>query len=548
MTVPTLYFDYAATTPVDPSVAAAMQECLTNLGVFGNPASKHVYGRAARERVELARAQVAGLIGAAADEIVWTSGATESNNLALLGTGRAALLRVAGARSGGARPHVITQRTEHASVLDACHQLEREGVAVTYLECDREGIVEPEAVRAALQAGTVLVSIMHVNNETGVVQDIAAIGAICRERGVALHVDAAQSAGRLSLDLTQLPVDLLSLTAHKLYGPKGAGALFVRRERRMHIQPLLFGGGHERGLRSGTLPVHQIVGLGAACEITRTERDDESARISALRDRLWSGLRRIDAVLLNGHATRRVGGILNVSFVGVEGESLLYGLPELALSTGSACHSDSDEPSYVLRALGRGTELAQSALRFSLGRYTSAEDVERAIAAVTREVTRLRAIAGTDAGSGPPSAAPAGAAHAGTLARVGAAAGAGTQAGAGAAGGVVAGAGAPDSGEVLIGEAGRRELGVQVRFELLLHMGRLALVRYRAYGCPDTLAACEWVACRLEGEAITEGENIGNPRDWATNLDIPVKKLGRLLVVEDALRIALRQGIGIEVK
>jgi cysteine desulfurase len=529
MTVPPLYFDYAATTPVDPRVAAAMQECLTRSGVFGNPASKHAYGQAAHERVERARSQVAQLIGAAAEEIVWTSGATESNNLALLGTGRAALLRAAApapASASPARPHVITARTEHASVLDACRQLEREGVAVTYLDCDPMGLIDPEVVRAALRAGTVLVSIMYVNNETGVVQDIAAIGGLCRERGVALHVDAAQGAGRLPLDLAQLPVELLSLTAHKLYGPKGAGALFVRRERRRLLQPLLFGGGHERGLRSGTLPVHQLVGLGEACEITRRERADESVRLAALRDRLWGGLQRIDGVRLNGHPAQRVPGILNVSFAGVEGESLLYGLPELALSTGSACHSDSAEPSYVLRALGRDTDLAQSALRFSLGRYTEAADVDRAVAAVSREVGRLRAIAGSDSSGGPLSAAPAGPAPAG-------AAHAGTLAGAGG---------------VRVGEAGRRELGAQVRFELRLRDGRIDVVRYRAYGCPHTLTACEWLASRLEGVLIGEIENLGNPRDWMTYLNIPVSKLGRLLLIEDALRAALRQGTTVEVK
>jgi len=379
-----VYLDYAATTPVDPRVAAAMTECLTLTGVFGNPASQHHYGRLARARVESARAQVAALIGAAAPQIIWTSGATESNNLAILGTARAA------ARHG---KHIITARSEHKAVLDPCRRLEQEGLRVSYLTPDRDGLIDPAQVRDALCADTVLVSIMHANNEIGVVQDIEAIAAHCHERDVPLHVDAAQSAGKLEIDLARSGIDLLSLTAHKLYGPKGIGALYVSPQRRARLQPLMFGGGHERGLRSGTLAVHQIVGFGLACELCGAERPADTARIEALRTRLWEGLRGIDGALLNGHPTRRVAGILNVSFPGVEGESLLLGLPELALSTGSACNSDSDEPSYVLRALGRSTELAQSSLRFSLGRFSRGEDVELALRAVRREVGRLRTVA-----------------------------------------------------------------------------------------------------------------------------------------------------------
>jgi cysteine desulfurase len=379
-----VYLDYAATTPVDPRVAAAMTECLTLTGVFGNPASQHHYGRLARARVESARAQVAALIGAAAPQIIWTSGATESNNLAILGTARAA------ARHG---KHIITARSEHKAVLDPCRRLEQEGLRVSYLTPDRDGLIDPAQVRDALCADTVLVSIMHANNEIGVVQDIEAIAAHCHERDVPLHVDAAQSAGKLEIDLARSGIDLLSLTAHKLYGPKGIGALYVSPQRRARLQPLMFGGGHERGLRSGTLAVHQIVGFGFACELCGAERPADTARIEALRTRLWEGLRGIDGALLNGHPTRRVAGILNVSFPGVEGESLLLGLPELALSTGSACNSDSDEPSYVLRALGRSTELAQSSLRFSLGRFSRGEDVELALRAVRREVGRLRTVA-----------------------------------------------------------------------------------------------------------------------------------------------------------
>ncbi len=386
MTVEAVYLDYAATSPVDPRVVAVMSECLTLGGVYGNPASLHHYGRLARARVEQARAQVAALIGTSSPQIVWTSGATESNNLAILGTARAA-------HSDGGR-HIITARTEHKAVLDPCKRLEREGWRVSYLTPDGAGLLSLEQIREAMTPETVLVSIMHANNEIGVLQDIEAIAALCRERDVALHVDAAQSAGKVPIDLQRWPVDLLSFTAHKMYGPKGVGALYVAPERRARLQPLIFGGGHERGLRSGTLAVHQIVGFGKACELALAEQAQDAVRIAALRERLWQGLQgSIEGVLRNGDPVRCVSSILNVSFPGVEGESLLLGLPEVAVSTGSACNSDSDEPSYVLRALGRDTELAQSSLRFSLGRFSTESDVDVAIAAVRREVERLRAIA-----------------------------------------------------------------------------------------------------------------------------------------------------------
>jgi cysteine desulfurase len=378
------YLDYAATTPVDARVAAAMSECLTIDGVFGNPSSMHFHGRQARERVERARVQAAALIHAPPQQLIWTSGATESNNLAILGSARAAAKR---------GRHLITARTEHKSVLDPCHRLEHEGFKVTYLDTDREGLIAPERVREALRDDTVLVSIMHANNEIGVLQDIEAIAAVCQERAVPLHVDAAQSAGKVALDVTRLRCDLLSFTAHKLYGPKGIGALYFAPARRASLQPLMFGGGHERGLRSGTLAVQQIAGFGVACELAAAAWAADAAHCERLRAQLWRGLEPLGGVLLNGHATQRVAGILNVSFTGIEGESLLMALSELSLSTGSACISDSDEPSYVLRALGRDTELAQSSLRFSLGRYSRDEDVELAIAAVTREVRRLRAVA-----------------------------------------------------------------------------------------------------------------------------------------------------------
>jgi cysteine desulfurase len=378
------YLDYAASTPVDPKVAAVMSECLTQNEAFGNPSSQHYYGRLAHTRVEAARSQAAALIGAEASQVIWTSGATESNNLAILGTARAA-------RERGA--HVLTARTEHKSVLDCCRRLEQEGFRVSYLTPARDGLIDPAQVRAGILDSTVLVSLMHANNETGVLQDIEATAQVCRERGVPLHVDAAQSVGKVELDLRDTPIDLLSFTAHKLYGPKGVGALYFSPSRRAALQPLVYGGGQERGLRSGTLAVHQIVGFGLACELARAQRSTDARRIEALRLRLWEGLREVEGALLNGHPARRVPGILNVSFSGVEGESLLAGVSDLALSSGSACNSDSDEPSYVLRALGRDSQLAQSSLRLSLGRFSTLQDVDRAVSAVSAAVRRLRAIA-----------------------------------------------------------------------------------------------------------------------------------------------------------
>jgi cysteine desulfurase len=377
--------DNAATTPVDPRVAAVMAECLTADGCFANPSStSHAPGNAARARVEKARAQVAALVGCEPTAIVWTSGATESNNLALLGVARAQHDR---------GRHLVTARTEHKSVLDPCRQLEKEGFEVTYLKPGADGIVQPAAVAAAIRKDTLLVSLMHANNEIGVIQDIAAVGKLCRERGVLLHVDAAQSAGKVRVDVNEQCFDLLSLTAHKAYGPKGIGALYVRRQPRPLMLPLIFGGGQEWGLRSGTLPTHQIVGMGMAYEIAAREWPAESKRLAALRRRLWAGLESLGDVYLNGHPEQRVAGLLNVSFTGVEGESLLYALPHLAVSTGSACTSASHEASYVLRALGRSDQLAQSSLRFSLGRFSTQAEVDYAIGAVTEAVRRLRRLA-----------------------------------------------------------------------------------------------------------------------------------------------------------
>lgn len=384
---PVIYLDYAATTPVDPRVAEVMIECLRPEGPHGNPSSMgHEPGRRARALVEKARQQVAASIGARPECIVWTSGATESDNLAILGVARFHADR---------GRHVITARTEHKAVLDAFKQLEKEGFEVTWLKPGVDGIVRPEQVRDALRSDTQLVSLMHVNNETGVIQDVAGVGAICRERGVAFHVDAAQSAGKLPLNVEAMNVDLLSLTAHKSYGPKGVGALYVRRRPPLGLKPLFHGGGQELGLRSGTLPTHQIVGMGEAFEIGERDRESDVARIAVLRERLWQGLTAIGGVELNGHPSERVAGVLNVCFHDVEGESLRFALRELAVSSGSACSSGSDEASYVLRALGRSDQLAQSSIRFSLGRFTTADDVDRAIAIVSREVARLRALTPT---------------------------------------------------------------------------------------------------------------------------------------------------------
>lgn len=377
-----IYLDYAATTPVDPRVAERMIECLLPTGAHGNPSSAgHEFGRRARTLVEKARAQVAAAIGARSENIVWTSGATESDNLAILGAARFHADR---------GRHVVSAKTEHKAVLDALKQLEREGFEVTCLKPDAQGLVHPDQVKEAVRSDTELVSLMHVNNETGVIQDVGAIGQFCRERGVLFHVDAAQSAGKLPLDVETLCIDMMSLTAHKAYGPKGVGALYVRRKPPVGLRPILHGGGQESGIRSGTLATHQIVGMGAAFEIAAAEREADVNRLRVLRDRLWQGIAAVGDVELNGHPQQRVTNLLNVSFHGVEGESLQFALRELAVSAGAACSSASEAASYVLRALGRSDQLAQSSLRFSLGRFTTEADIDVAIAAVQREVRRLR--------------------------------------------------------------------------------------------------------------------------------------------------------------
>ncbi|MEM6161864.1 IscS subfamily cysteine desulfurase [Erwinia sp. P6884] len=377
-----IYLDYSATTPADPRVAEKMMQYLTKDGIFGNPASRsHRFGWQAEEAVDIARNQVAELIGADPREIVFTSGATESDNLAIKGAAQLA-------QDKGR--HIITSQTEHKAVLDTCLQLEKEGFEVTYLAPRPDGIIDLQTVEAALRDDTILVSIMQVNNETGVVQDIAAIGELCHARGILFHVDATQSVGKLPIDLAHLNVDLMSFSAHKLYGPKGIGALYVRRKPRIRIAAQIHGGGHERGMRSGTLPVHQIVGMGEACRIAKEEMAEEMARLGELRRRFWQGIRDIEEVYLNGDFTQGAPTILNVSFNHVDGESLIMALKDLAVSTGSACTSASLEPSYVLRALGLSDELAHSSVRFSLGRFTTEEEIDYAVALLHKALGRLR--------------------------------------------------------------------------------------------------------------------------------------------------------------
>ncbi|MFZ9374379.1 MAG: IscS subfamily cysteine desulfurase [Burkholderiaceae bacterium] len=375
-----IYMDYSATNPCDPRVVDAMIPWLREH--FGNPASRsHAWGWEAEAAVEKARGQVADLVGADPREIVWTSGATESNNLALKGAAHF---------YKGKGKHIITVKTEHKAVLDTCRELERQGFEVTYLDVQEDGLVDLDRFRDAIRPDTILASVMFVNNEIGVIQDIPAIGAICREKGVIFHVDAAQATGRIEVNLADLPVDLMSLTAHKTYGPKGIGALFVRRKPRVRIEAQMHGGGHERGMRSGTLPTHQIVGMGEAYRIAKAEMATENERIRALQQRLLRGLQGIEQVFINGSVDKRVPHNLNMSFNFVEGESLIMGIKGLAVSSGSACTSASLEPSYVLRALGRSDELAHSSLRMTIGRWTTEEEIDYAISTIQQNVAKLR--------------------------------------------------------------------------------------------------------------------------------------------------------------
>jgi cysteine desulfurase len=529
----TIYLDYAATTPVDPRVAATMAQCLSDPHAQANPASvTHGPGLAARQRVEAARAEVAALIGAKPDEIIFTSGATEANNLALLGVAHAAR------RARAGRGHIVSSRTEHKSVLDTCRQLEKEGFAVTLVEPDSSGRVTIETLRPALRADTLLVSLMWVNNEIGTISDIAAIAELCRARGILLHTDASQAVGKLPVDVGQLGVDFLSLTAHKFYGPKGIGALYVRESARPKIAPIQFGGGHERGLRSGTLATHQIVGLGAAAALARAEGKGDAAHARDLASRLWRELEPVSGAIFNGHREHHVPGLINVSFPGVEGESLITGLAGFALSSGSACSSATREPSYVLRSLGRSTELAQSSLRLSLGRFTTAADVDAAATAIRAEVARLRTLAGTSEAESEPATRQPGAP--------------------GAADSQLApflnplarryfmaaprppvfsqGELPPDARQ---GRAGKQADGTEVCFELRIADGIVKSARFTAYGCPHTVAVAAWLCDALEGARLDAGTP-GAPADWARNFEVPAEKLGRLLIVEDALRAALQ--------
>ncbi|VWD03465.1 cysteine desulfurase [Burkholderia lata] len=377
-----IYMDYSATTPVDPRVVDKMVPFLHEQ--FGNPASRsHSYGWDAEQAVEEARAHVAALLGADPREIVWTSGATEGNNLAIKGAAHF---------YQGKGKHLVTVKTEHKAVLDTCRELERQGFDVTYLDVREDGLLDLDAVQQALRADTILVSVMLANNETGVIQPVAEIGALCRARGIVFHCDAVQAAGKIPVDVNALNVDLLTVTAHKVYGPKGIGALYVRRKPRVRIEAQMHGGGHERGMRSGTLATHQIVGMGEAFRLAKEEIAEESRRVGALRDRLLAGLSTLDEVYVNGDLARRIPHNLNVSFNFVEGESLIMGIKGVAVSSGSACTSASLEPSYVLRALGRSDELAHSSIRFTLGRFTTEAEVDSVIAQVRDTVGKLRAL------------------------------------------------------------------------------------------------------------------------------------------------------------
>jgi cysteine desulfurase len=377
-----IYLDYASTTPADPRVVTKMQEYLSLEGNYGNPASRsHEFGWKAEKAVEEARANVASLVNCDHREIIWTSGATESDNLAIKGTAR--FYRKKG-------NHIITSKIEHKAVLDSCRQLEREGFEVTYLDPDSSGIITSEELQKNIKDETILVSLMHVNNEIGVINDIAELGEITREKGIVFHVDAAQSTGKVPIDLASLKVDLMSFSAHKTYGPKGVGALFVRRKPRVRLEAMIHGGGHERGMRSGTLPTHQIVGMGEAFRLAKEEMDSDNQRIKSLRDKLWEGLKDIEEVHLNGHIDDRAAGFLNVSFNFVEGESLIMALKDVAVSSGSACTSASLEPSYVLRALGLKDELAHSSIRFAIGKFTTEEEIDYTIDLVKESVIQLR--------------------------------------------------------------------------------------------------------------------------------------------------------------
>ena len=507
-----IYLDHAATTPLDPAALQAMLPWLQ--GRAGNPASDHAWGQAARAAVERARAQVAALLGAETQEIVWTSGATESNNLAIKGA-----LEFRGLRGA----HVVTARTEHKSVVDSVRQLESQGLRVTWLKPNAQGLISVEQVLAALAPDTALVSLMWVNNETGVISPVEALAPKLRERGILFHVDAVQAAGKLPINLSRTPIDLLSVSAHKLYGPQGVGALFVRKRPRARLSPQLHGGGHEQGMRSGTLPTHQIVGFGEACRIAGERQAEEGARLATLRDHLQQRLQAaLPGLHLNGHPPSRAPGILNLSFEGVEGESLRASLGDLAVSSGSACSSATREPSYVLRALGRDDELAGASLRFSLGRGTTLANVDAAAQRVIEAVGTLRRIAGSGAAAlvAPPInahgyAAPvweafSKPAHAATL-----------------------------SQRAVAASAGSPAAALRLSLQAELEDGCIVRAAYQAYGCPVTLAVGEWLAAWLEGRR--PGELHLKAADLRAALEIGDDKAQCALVGEDAVLALERQ-------
>ena len=490
---PTIYLDYAASTPVATEVVDAMTEALHSPELAANPAaSSHAPGRRAAAVVECARQQVADLIRATPEEVIFTSGATEADNLAILGAAR---FRAAQGR------HLVTALTEHKAVLESCRYLVTQGWRVTWVKTNADGVVDPATLAAVLAPDTVLVSLMHANNETGAVQDVAAIGSVCRQRGVLLHVDAAQSAGRLPIDVRAQNIDLLSLSGHKVYGPKGIGALFIDRERVRRVEPLMFGGGQERGLRPGTLPTHQVVGLGAAFAMAGPRLGADRLQVTRLRDRLWAHLESIPGVLRNGPLARSTGHILNVSVEGVEGESLHAGLSPLAVASGSACSSRTDEPSYVLRALGRSAALARSSVRFSFGRGTSSEDIDRAAEIFGSAVASLRRRAPQSGRSRAAASEVPGA----LLAR---------------------------------GGAGSTDIGTWVVFEAWVQDGRVSRLASQVYGCPDTQAACDLAGQRLTGGPV-EGLGSLDPLALGVDLGIPTEKTARLLIIQDALRNCL---------
>ena len=488
-----IYLDHAATTPVDPRVAAAMQAVLQEPLAFANPSSTHAAGRAAAALIETARERVAQLVGVPAEDLLFTSGATEADNLAILGLARG---RVDFGR------HVVTARTEHKAVLDVCKRLVKEGHAVTFLEPEADGRIDPKKLQAALRPDTQLVSIMHANNETGVVQDIAALAAVCRAHEVFFHVDAAQSAGKIPLDVRAADLDLVSLSAHKMYGPKGVGALYVAPRARPWLVPLAWGGGQERGLRPGTLATHQIVGFGAAAALAAQELARDAAHSSALVQRFRAALGTLADLRWNDHPIARLPGLVSLSIADVEGESLLAVLPELAVSSGAACDASRGEPSYVLRAAGVPAELAQSTLRIAFGRGNTPEEAERAAAMIIDAVNRLRArYAPRTAASG-----------------------------------------------WHTGSAGSQRGGTHVICHLRAdRAGIVTQARFAAYGCPAVLAAIDTLERRWPGLPLGRDgalpAALGTPADWAEAVAAPVEKLGRFLVVEDAMRLATLSAI-----